>query len=141
MYNAVPIDTSIRKMTLQATTKGIHVLELFGGIGLGALRSALAAGYTIRCYTYVDKDPISRRIAKQVLLQLQSEYPRLLPTAAIGAFDKRLPQSIECISNLLMSNLVSRHGPVDLLGGSWGCQSIGRAGRRQGAEGPSFKYF
>ena len=112
-----------------------------GTIGLGALRSALSTGYSIRCYIYVDKDPISRRTAKQVILQLQSEYPKLLPTTAIVAFDKRLPQSIEGTSYLLMGNLGARHGPVDLLGGSWECQSISRGGRRQGAEDPRFKYF
>ena len=46
-------------------------MELFGGIGLGVLRSALVANYSIRCYTYVDKDPLSRRIALTTLEALQ----------------------------------------------------------------------
>ena len=101
----------------------------------------MAGEFHIRCYTYVDKDPISRRIAKQVFLQLQSEYSKLLSSTAIAAFDKRLPQTIECVSNLLMGNLVARHGAVDLLGGSWECQSVSRAGKKQGPEDPRFKYF
>ena len=47
--------------------QGLHVSELFGGIGVGVLRSALAIGHQIRCYTYVDKDDVSRRVAAVVL--------------------------------------------------------------------------
>ena len=117
-------DTSIRKLSSQAIKKGLHVMELFGGIGLGALRAALAGGFKIRCYTYVDKDSITRRIAKQVLHQLRVEYPTLLPTSAIHKFDKRLPQAIEGISNFDLLRLIKRHGEVDLLGGSWEYQHI-----------------
>ena len=46
-------------------------MELFGGIGLGVFRSALAANYSVRCYTYVDKDPFNRRIALTTLKALQ----------------------------------------------------------------------
>ena len=46
---------------------GLHVMELFGGVGLGVLRTTLAAGYKVRCYTYSDKDPISRKIARATL--------------------------------------------------------------------------
>ena len=121
VYGAVPLNTSIRKLSLQAQRDGLHVLELFGGVGLGVLRTALSARHVIRCYTYVDHDPISRRIAKEVLQHLQQQYPDQLPLSATLAFEKRLPQSVQCISNLLLGNLVTRHGPVDLLGGSWEC--------------------
>ena len=67
---AVPIDTATRQFRPQAKHDGLHVVELFGGIGLGALRAALAANYNIRCYTYVDKDATSRRIAKTTLSAL-----------------------------------------------------------------------
>ena len=70
------------------------MLELFGGVGLGVLRSALAAGYTVRCYTYVDRDPVSRHIAYAVLHSLQQQYPTQLKDSAIAAFDKRLPQNV-----------------------------------------------
>ena len=61
-----------------------------GGIGLGVLRTALAAGYAIRCYTYVDRDNISRRIARSVLDSLEQQYPLQLPSSATKTFDKRL---------------------------------------------------
>ena len=70
MHNASPINTSVRQLAPQSLRDGIHVLELFSGIGLGGLRATLAAGFLIRCYVYVDKDPISRRIARFVLLGL-----------------------------------------------------------------------
>ena len=56
MYNAIPINTTVRQFALKSIRDGLHVLELFGGIGLGVLHSALVAGHKIRCYTYVDKN-------------------------------------------------------------------------------------
>ena len=110
-------------------------------IGLGVLRAALAANYNIRCYTYVDKDPISRRIALTTLKALQRQYPLQLPDAAIRSFDKRLPQDISQGSVTFLEGLLQFNGPVDLLGGSWECQSVSRAGRQLGAMDPRFKFF
>ena len=59
-----------------------------------------------------------------------------LPSSAARAFDKRLPQSISAVSQLFLANLVARNGPVHLLGGSWECQSVSRAGRQLGAMDP-----
>ena len=138
---AVPIDTSTRKFNTHARSEGLHVVELFGGIGLGVLRAALAANYSIRCYTYVDKDVISRRIAKATLSALMLQYPELLPASAIHSFDKKLPQDISQCTTSSLEQLISCNGPVDLLGGSWECQSVSRAGRQRGAEDPRFRYF
>ena len=108
-------------------------MELFGGIGLGVLRSALAANYSIRCYTYVDKDPTNRRIALTTLKALQRQYPNQLPHAAIRSFDKRLPQDIRQCSITFLEAIIQFNVPVDLLGGRWGVperqQSWARAGR------------
>ena len=51
MHNANPINTAVRQISLQSLRDGIHVLELFAGIGLGVLRAALAASFLIRGYT------------------------------------------------------------------------------------------
>ena len=115
---AVPVNTSVRTLSSQSHRNGLHIVDFFEGIGLGFLRTALAVGYTIRCYTYVDRDTISRRIARSVLDSLQRQYPRQLPDSAIRVFHKRLPQSISAVSQLFLANLVARNGPVDLLGGS-----------------------
>ena len=114
-------------------------MELFAGVGLGVLRAALAAGYSIRCYTYVDKDPVSRQMARSVLAALQLQYPKQLSDAAIKSFDKRLPQDISQCSLTFLEGLLELNGPVDLLGGSWECQSVSRAGRQRGAMDPRCK--
>ena len=93
-------------------------MELFGGIGLGVLRSALAANYSIRCYTYIDRDATSRHIACSTLKALQLKYPEQLPDSAIRSFDKRMPQDISQCSITFLEGLLSFNGPVDLLGGS-----------------------
>ena len=128
VVGASPINTATRQFSAQALQDGLHVMELFGGVGLGALRATLAAGYSVKCYTYVDKDPISRKIARATLQSLQQQYPELLPDAAINAFDKRLPQNVAHCSSTLLTQLVAVNGPVDMLGGSWECQSVSRAG-------------
>ena len=93
-------------------------MELFAGVGLGVLHSALAASYSIRCYTYVDKDSVSRTIARSVLATLQLLYPTQLSDAAVKSFDKRLPQDISQCSLTFVERLLEFNGPVDLLGGS-----------------------
>ena len=108
---------------------------------MGVLRSALAAGYIVRCYTYVDWDAVSRRIATSVLRALQQQYPTQLRESAIAVFDKRLPQNISRCSSTFLTQLTTHNGLVDLLGGSWECQSVSRARRQRGAMDPRFKYF
>lgn len=54
MNGGVPINTSTQPLTLQPKRCGLHVLELFGGIGMGVLWTALSTNYTVRCYTYVN---------------------------------------------------------------------------------------
>ena len=60
--------------SVQGMQDGLHMLELFGGVGMGVLRTTLAAGYSVRCYTYVDKDPISKKIERATLQSLQQQY-------------------------------------------------------------------
>ena len=121
MYNASPITTTIQKWAPQTMQNGLHVSELFGGIVLGVLRSTLAASHQIRCYTYVDKDDISQRVAAAVLRKLQLQFPDRLLDAALRGFDERLPQNIDQCSPTFLTNLVANYGPVDLLGASWEC--------------------
>ena len=46
VQGAVPVNTFVRTLSSQSHHHGLHIVELFGGIGLGVLRTALAAGYT-----------------------------------------------------------------------------------------------
>ena len=128
MVGASPINTATRQFSAQGMQDGLHVLELFGGVGLGVLRTTLAAGYRVRCHTYVDKVPVSRKIACATIQSLQRQYPDLLSDASINAFDKRLPQNVSQCSTSISRQLIAHNGPVDILGGSWECQSVSRAG-------------
>ena len=74
IYGVVPLDTATQPFNTRAKAEGLHVVELFGGIVLGMLRAALAADYSIKCYAYVDKDIVSRRIAKSTLSALMLQY-------------------------------------------------------------------
>ena len=138
---ASPINTATRQFSAQCMQDGLHVMELFGGVGLVVLRTTLAAGYKVRCYTYSDKDPISRKMARATLQSLQQQYPTLLSDTAVSAFDKRLPQNVAQCSATILRQLIATNGPVDMLGGSWECQSVSRAGRQRGTMDPRFHYF
>ena len=72
---------------------------------------------------------------------LQLQYPKQLSDSTIRSFDKRLPQDISQCSLTFLESLLEFNGPVDLLGGSWECQSVSRAGRQPGAIDPRFRFF
>ena len=80
MYNAYLISCRPTRLSPQSIRDGLHVLELFVGMGLGVLRIALVVGYTICRYTYVNKNPVSRHIALALLTRLHEHYPQQLPT-------------------------------------------------------------
>ena len=140
MYNAIPINTAACQLATLSIQDGFHVQKLFGGIGLGVLRSALAASHKIRCYTYVDKDDVSKRVAARVLHKLQNQFPNELPDAAIQGFEDRLPQNVDQCNPTFLTNLKAGHGPVDTLGANRECRSISRAGYRQGVHDPRFRF-
>ena len=83
----------------------------------------------------------SKKIARATLQSLQKQYPTLLSDAAVSAFDKRLPQNVAQCSATILRQLIATNGPVDMLGGSWECQSVSRAGRQRGTMDPRFHYF
>ena len=71
VYNTYPIHNQIRNINPTSLQTGVHVMENFAGVGLGVLRMTVAAGIKVRVYTYIDRDLVSRKIARHVLLQLQ----------------------------------------------------------------------
>ena len=83
MYNAYPIFYRSTRLSPQSIRDSLYVLELFAGVGLSVLCTALAAGYNIRRYTYVDKDPVNRHIALDVLTRLHEQYPQQVPYLSI----------------------------------------------------------
>ena len=52
-----------------------------------------------------------------------------------------MPQDVALISGMFLEKLIADHGPVDLSGGGWECQSVSRAGRHEGIYDPRFAYF
>ena len=92
------IDTRVQYLP----NRPIHVFEQFSGIGCSTLRTALAAGAIIGCLTMVERDSVSRRIAKRVVRSLQQEYPGQLPDSTILGWDKRVPQDVALISGMFL---------------------------------------
>ncbi|CAI7899586.1 unnamed protein product [Closterium sp. NIES-54] len=60
----------------------IHLVELFGGIGAG-LSAVVRNGIAVRRWTYVEKEPGVRRMAKHHAWKLQAEFPELLSERVI----------------------------------------------------------
>ena len=83
VYNAYPIHNHIRNINPTSLKTGVHVMENFAGVGLGVLRMTAGARLKVRVYTYIDRDPVSRKIARHVLLQLQLQHPNLILSSTI----------------------------------------------------------
>lgn len=122
VYNAHPINYAVRNISLISLQCGVHVMENFAGIGLRVLRMTEASGIVVQVCTYVHRDPVSRKIARHVLIQLQQEHSQLILQSAIESFDRMyMPQEISLIGLAALTNLVAHYGLVDILGGSWEC--------------------
>ena len=131
---AVPVDTLEKHLYASVIEKGLHVLDMFSGITCGDLRTVLAAGYLVQCYTSIEVDDISRAIARKTLSDLQSEYPEQLPDKAIRAYNKWLPQDVQLVTESDLVHLVQNNGPVHFVCGGWECQSMSMAGHQKGLE-------
>ena len=64
-----------------------------------------------------------------------------MPDVAIQGFEDRLSQNVDQCNPTSLTNLVAGHGPVDMLGAGWECQSVNIAGYRQGVHDPRFRFF
>ena len=142
VYNAYPIHRTVRNINPTSLQAGVQVMENFAGVGLGILRMTVAACIVVRIYTYIARDPVNRKIARHILLQLQLQHQKLILQSAIESFDRMyMPQDISLVGPAALTNLVAHYGLVDILGGSWECQSVSRAGRCRGVEDPRFRFF
>ena len=86
VYNAYPIQYTVRNINHTSLLKGAHVMENFAG--LGVLRITVAAGIVVRVYTYIDRDPVSCKVARHVLLQLHLQHPNLILPSVIESFNR-----------------------------------------------------
>ena len=76
---------------------GLHVLDMFGCIPCGGLRTILEAGCKMKCYTCIEIDDVSWAIARCMLDRLQKEYPGQLPDSAIRGYSRRVPHDISIV--------------------------------------------
>ncbi|CAI7821526.1 unnamed protein product [Closterium sp. NIES-54] len=93
----------------------IHLVELFGGIGAG-LSAVVRNGIAVRRWTYVEKEPVVRRMAEHHARKLQAKYPELLNERVIREAMGGTTHDVKEISEAE----VASWGQVDLLVAGWG---------------------
>jgi hypothetical protein len=86
-----PLD--ITPIAWEYPSKGICVLDLFGGISTG-LATVLHAGILVRKYLYMEKDETTRRVSSHHLTLLMRRYLELLSRSAIQGYQQALPSNI-----------------------------------------------
>jgi hypothetical protein len=101
--NTIPI-------TWKYPSKGICMLDLFGGISTG-LATVLQASILVQKYLYVERDETMRRVSSCHLTLLMRRYPELLLRLAIRGYQQALPLDIA----LLGAQDLARVGPIDLV--------------------------
>ncbi|CAI7849114.1 unnamed protein product [Closterium sp. NIES-54] len=105
----------------------IHLVELFGGIGAG-LSAVVRNGIAVRKWTYVEKEPVVRRMAEHHARKLQAEYPELLSERVIR---EAMGGTIHDVKEISEAEVAS-WGQVDLLVAGWECQGVSWAGKGKG---------
>ncbi len=78
-----PLDTT--PIAWEYPSKGICVLDLFGGISTG-LPTMFQVGILVRKYFYVERDETARRVSSRHLALLMRQYPELLPRSTIRGY-------------------------------------------------------
>jgi hypothetical protein len=78
-----PLDTT--PIAWEYPSKGICVLDLFGGISIG-LAIVLQAGIPVRKYLYMERDETARTVSSHHFALLMWRYPELLPRSAIRRY-------------------------------------------------------
>ena len=103
-------------------------MDFFAGIMYGGLRVVLEAGYTVKTYTAVELNSLSRAIGWRVIGNLQDEFQGELLDKAIRGCYKRLPQDICLVGEDQIRELVLAQGPIHFICAGWKCQSMSIAG-------------
>ena len=113
MRGAAPINTRVVSVREEVAEEGVHIVELFKGIDLGATRAVLAARLRVRLVLCAERDPISNRINEGVIDKLIFEYPGQINRGFIG-WEKRLPQDVGLIGEMALVNLIAQKREVDM---------------------------
>ena len=138
---ASPIYTGVKHFQKADLERGLHVLDMFGGITCGGLRAILEVGYHVKCYTSIEVDDTSRAIVRCIIDRLQTQYPGQLSDSAIRGYSKRVPQDIALVDETSLNSLVQINGPIHLICGGWECQSMNMGGMHKGMKDERFDYF
>jgi len=86
-----PLDTT--SIAWEYPSKGICMLDLFGGIGT-SLVTMLQAGILVWKYLYVERDETARSVSSHHLALLMQQYPKLVLRSAIRGYQRALPSNI-----------------------------------------------
>ncbi len=86
-----PLD--ITPIAWEYPSKGICVLDLFGGISTG-LATVLQASILVRKYLYVERNETAKRVSSRHLALLMRQYPELLSRSTIRGYQQALPSDI-----------------------------------------------
>jgi len=103
--------------------RGCAMLELFGGLGTGAM-ALVQAGRRVRRYTYIDPEDAGFEAAMRGLAALTAAEPWLFPTEAVQLAREERRRYIQETSRAWSASLEG----VDVVIGGWPCQGFSRAG-------------
>jgi hypothetical protein len=137
--NAASLRDSAAQPVLQATSTGVVVIELFGGLCAG-LEACLRNGWVVSTYAYADNDPQVRLIAAHRLHMLHQQYPSQLPLHAFQHSLDCLPHNVKDITPAHLTQFTQQLRPVILWAG-WECQDLSGAGSGRGSAGSRSSTF
>lgn len=140
-HGVVPISNPIQQFSTSIDLDGVHVLDLFGGITFGGLRTILATGKGVTTYASVEIDDTSRANTRCVISQIQEEYLGQLPDDAIRGYNKCLLQDIQFVGEANLTELIDAKGPIHFICGGRQCQSMSLTGNHCGMEDERFLPF
>ena len=137
--NTRAVDTAFYRA---ATSKGLVVIELFGGLAAG-LDMVLTMGLPVHRYWYCDRDATAQTVARHRLGNLAARHPTQLPAAATAATFTALPQDVRAITApqlLALVDSVDASVPWLLVAG-WPCEDLSPAGVGRGLQGSRSSAF
>ena len=111
-------------------SKGLNVLELFGGIGAG-LEMLLRNGVTVLSYRYVENDLRAREVMRRRLAYFVKTYPHQISheTASIAL---EAPHDARHVGEQFLEIMV-KESPGDwFVFAGWPCQDLSSMGKRAG---------
>jgi hypothetical protein len=108
-------------------TKGVTLVELCAGIGVGP-EAALLAGIKVNKYFYVDIDPLASDLAKFRVANPCAKFPELFPPSA-WEYAFASPHDINSIRDFQIDHFLAGAPQQILLTAGWPCRQYSPAGK------------